>query len=168
MIPNGDHFEPFDYYRCDGCDASIPECDPHYPKSDSVHFCWDCSFRLRLITPNEYHFDRSHYKNCELGYSFSGDIEYRYKRRPGSKVSSYLKKPGLPKNKRFAILERDKFRCRYCGSEPGTALLQIDHVMPKNHGGSDDEDNLVTACADCNVGKNDSILDNAPPPGEDR
>ena len=31
--------------------------------------------------------------------------------------------------------------------------LHIDHIIPKIKGGTDTLDNLVTACAECNVGK---------------
>ena len=36
--------------------------------------------------------------------------------------------------------------------------LEVDHVHPRSKGGSDSEDNLVTACFDCNQGKKDMIL----------
>ena len=56
---------------------------------------------------------------------------------------------------RFDILQRDGFRCRYCG-RPGTApgvVLHVDHVIPFVAGGATSEDNLVTACEECNLGK---------------
>lgn len=58
---------------------------------------------------------------------------------------------------RFNILERDCFRCRYCGAGP-EARLQIDHIMPRARGGTDDPDNLATACWACNNGKSDRVL----------
>jgi len=59
----------------------------------------------------------------------------------------------MPKGKRFRILARDNFRCRYCGAESTTTQLQIDHVVPVQCGGTDADDNLVTACEACNMGK---------------
>lgn len=59
------------------------------------------------------------------------------------------------KSLRFEILKRDSFRCFYCGrSAPDGAELHVDHVVPRAAGGTDDPANLVTACADCNLGKN--------------
>lgn len=55
--------------------------------------------------------------------------------------------------KRFRILERDGFACRYCGRRPPAVVLEVDHVMPRCLGGSDDPTNLVAACEDCNAGK---------------
>lgn len=60
----------------------------------------------------------------------------------------------LSPKKRFAVLNRDGRRCRYCGRAPQDGvLLHVDHVIPRSHGGSDDMDNLVTACGTCNLGK---------------
>lgn len=60
---------------------------------------------------------------------------------------------------RFNILERDGFRCRYCGrsADDGTEL-HVDHVHPKSKNGEWHEDNLLTACRECNLGKGDRIL----------
>ena len=66
----------------------------------------------------------------------------------------------VSKRLRFEILRRDGHRCRYCGRgvDEG-AKLTIDHVMPVALGGTDEDDNLVTACADCNAGKTSSAPD---------
>src|SRR5688572_7782599 len=54
---------------------------------------------------------------------------------------------------RFQILERDSFTCRFCGKRAPETELEVDHVVPRAKGGSDDVSNLVTACRDCNRGK---------------
>jgi 5-methylcytosine-specific restriction endonuclease McrA len=54
---------------------------------------------------------------------------------------------------RFKVLERDGYRCRYCGRTSQEVALDVDHLVPVREGGSDDLDNLVTACIDCNAGK---------------
>lgn len=61
--------------------------------------------------------------------------------------------------KRFAVLRRDGFACRYCGAKAPDVVLHVDHVVPRSAGGSDDEGNLVSACASCNLGKGDVLLD---------
>ncbi len=67
---------------------------------------------------------------------------------------------GLGPKKRFRILNRDGFKCRYCGQSAPDIVLQVDHVEPFCRGGSDDDDNLVAACEACNIGKSDdSIID---------
>jgi hypothetical protein len=67
---------------------------------------------------------------------------------------------GLGPKKRFRILNRDGFKCRYCGQSAPDVVLHVDHVEPFCQGGSDDDENLVTACETCNAGKSDdSIID---------
>jgi len=45
-----------------------------------------------------------------------------------------------------------------CGASAETTELQVDHVDPVSAGGTDDEDNLVTACIACNLGKSDTLI----------
>lgn len=58
---------------------------------------------------------------------------------------------------RFAILERDDFTCQYCGATAPSVPLEVDHRIPVAAGGTDDWDNLVTACWPCNRGKGDLL-----------
>jgi 5-methylcytosine-specific restriction endonuclease McrA len=48
---------------------------------------------------------------------------------------------------RFDILERDSYTCRFCGKRAPETELEVDHIMPRSKGGSDDASNLVTAGA---------------------
>jgi hypothetical protein len=54
---------------------------------------------------------------------------------------------------RFGVLRRDGFRCVYCGLTASQSELHVDHVVPVVDGGSDDIENLVTSCIECNLGK---------------
>jgi hypothetical protein len=58
---------------------------------------------------------------------------------------------------RAAVIERDGDACFYCG-ERG-APLHIDHVLATSRGGTDQMDNLVVACAACNVSKGDALVE---------
>lgn len=60
---------------------------------------------------------------------------------------------------RFEVFKRDRFTCAYCGQTPPKVLLEVDHVVPRAAGGSDDMENLVTSCQDCNRGKSDKLLE---------
>ncbi len=55
--------------------------------------------------------------------------------------------------RRYRILKRDGFRCRYCGAHGSEVELQVDHVQPVSSGGSNALSNLMTACRRCNSGK---------------
>ena len=37
------------------------------------------------------------------------------------------------------------------------ATLHVEHIIPKKHDGSDDEDNLALACIDCNLHKRPNL-----------
>lgn len=60
--------------------------------------------------------------------------------------------------KAFRVYERWEFACAYCGDKPGRSRLQIDHFIPRAKGGSDDEENLLSSCRDCNSGKSDKLF----------
>lgn len=72
------------------------------------------------------------------------------------------KRRGLSKRTRFEVFKRDCFTCQYCGRRPPQVLLEVDHVIPVSKGGGNGEENLVTACADCNSGKSDVDLQGVP------
>ena len=57
---------------------------------------------------------------------------------------------------RFKIFARDKFTCQYCGKHAHEEPLEIDHVIPLSHGGTNELDNLITSCRRCNRKKHDS------------
>ena len=51
-------------------------------------------------------------------------------------------------------------RCEYCQlrqEDSPLARLHVEHVIPRKHGGADDEDNLALACIDCNLHKGPNL-----------
>lgn len=69
---------------------------------------------------------------------------------------------------RFNVFKRDGFRCQYCGAHPPSVILHCDHVKPVAEGGTNSEENLVTACSGCNLGKAAIPLDIIPESLADR
>ena len=63
----------------------------------------------------------------------------------------------LPRNEvkfnRRNLFARDKNRCQYCGKRQRTSELSLDHIIPKSVGGKSVWENIVCACAKCNVKK---------------
>ena len=61
---------------------------------------------------------------------------------------------------RAFVRERAGNRCEYCQRRQETSpliRLQIEHVIPVKHGGSDEPDNLALACAECNLKKSSDL-----------
>jgi hypothetical protein len=63
---------------------------------------------------------------------------------------------------RFEVFKRDNFTCRYCGRKTPQVVLEVDHIIPVSKGGTDDMDNLVTSCWECNRGKGAALLTDIP------
>ena len=56
---------------------------------------------------------------------------------------------------RYNVLKDAKFRCELCGVSADTKALEVDHIMPRNKGGTDDISNLQALCYSCNAMKRD-------------
>src|SRR2546423_8290634 len=61
---------------------------------------------------------------------------------------------------RALVRERASNRCEYCllhQDDSPLAVLHVEHIIPKKHGGSDALDNLPLACIDCNIYKGPNL-----------
>ena len=56
---------------------------------------------------------------------------------------------------RYEVLKRAKFRCELCGISAEKKALEVDHIVPKNKGGTDELSNLQALCYSCNAMKRD-------------
>lgn len=62
--------------------------------------------------------------------------------------------------RRTVVMVRAGYRCEYCRlhqDDAGPFSLHIEHIIPKQHGGTDDLDNLCLACAECNWAKGPNL-----------
>ena len=57
--------------------------------------------------------------------------------------------------KRYEVLKRARFRCELDGVSAEEKALEVDHIVPRNKGGSDDLSNLQALCYSCNASKRD-------------
>ena len=60
---------------------------------------------------------------------------------------------------RRALFARDSWKCAYCGTASGR--LTLDHIVPRSKGGESIWENVVTACAPCNLRKGDRTVEQA-------
>ena len=59
------------------------------------------------------------------------------------------------------IYKRDRYTCQYCGAQPGSEELTVDHVNPRSQGGISTWENCVLACVGCNKRKADRTPEQA-------
>ena len=81
-------------------------------------------------------------------------------------ISTYLQKRGtavydhrraalgyLSGSLRYEVLKRAGFRCELCGISADERAIEVDHILPRKHGGEDDLTNLQALCFKCNANK---------------
>ncbi|WP_207479599.1 HIT domain-containing protein [Arenibaculum pallidiluteum] len=61
----------------------------------------------------------------------------------------------IPGSLRYDVLKRAGGRCEACGISAEAKALEVDHIVPRNNGGSDDPSNLQALCYTCNAQKRD-------------
>lgn len=88
-----------------------------------------------------------------LNYKAHRDGEMPGQKSRAEYMREYRRKHGgswpTPK-RRAALLERDGHRCRHCGATDG---LEVDHIVEREDGGTDNDDNLQILCKPCNLRK---------------
>ena len=65
-------------------------------------------------------------------------------------IKTYVRPALYPAFTRFNVFLRDRFSCQYCSSSDD---LTFDHLVPRSKGGQTTWQNVVTACAPCNLRK---------------
>ena len=60
----------------------------------------------------------------------------------------------------WTVLARDNWTCCSCGrsSREDGITLEVDHIIPRSKGGTDDLENLQTLCKKCNIGDRKSVV----------
>ena len=73
-------------------------------------------------------------------------------------LKTFIKPARYPAFTRFNVFLRDGFACQYCHS---TEDLTFDHLLPRSKGGRTTWENIVTACAPCNLKKGGKLAHHA-------
>jgi 5-methylcytosine-specific restriction endonuclease McrA len=71
-------------------------------------------------------------------------------------LKTYVKPALYPAFTRFNVFLRDRFSCQYCNDHQD---LTFDHLIPRSLGGLTCWDNVVTACAPCNLRKGNKLAE---------
>lgn len=80
-----------------------------------------------------------------------------YLDRRGQRVWDHRRKTSgyVPGTIRYEVLKRAKFRCELCGISAEDKALEVDHILPRINGGSDEITNFQALCYSCNATKRD-------------
>lgn len=90
----------------------------------------------------------AHHRAAQKLYIKQAEVQYTMQNGyPGTQVRDGRY---IPDHLRLAILTRDNYRCRYCGSN---AYLELDHIIPLSKGGATSYENLQVLCRGCNSRK---------------
>ena len=65
----------------------------------------------------------------------------------------------MKKKLRIKIWNKYDQHCAYCGQKLEYKDMQVDHIIPKVHGGIDEIKNFVPSCRPCNFYKSDFSLE---------
>src|SRR5262249_19878423 len=84
---------------------------------------------------------------------------------PAIKFSLARRAKPLTLEEGLKILERDKYRCQYCGldglsSFENSLVMSVDFIVPRASKGKKDAHNLVAACRPCNLLKGRRVFGN--------
>lgn len=92
---------------------------------------------------------------AELGMICDGAVTAWKQRQPLS--DGDLRPPAhVWRQLRDLVFSRDDYTCQYCGSRG--VYLECDHIVPVSRGGSNDTQNLATACKPCNRAKRNKLV----------
>jgi diadenosine tetraphosphate (Ap4A) HIT family hydrolase/5-methylcytosine-specific restriction endonuclease McrA len=75
-----------------------------------------------------------------------GEAIWQHRKRSGGFLSGTVK---------YEVLKRAMFRCELCGIPATERALEVDHIKPRNKGGTDEIANLQALCYSCNAMKRD-------------
>ena len=76
-------------------------------------------------------------------------------------LKDYIATARRPAFTRFNVFLRDAFACQYCNARAPAPDLTFDHVIPRSRGGRTTWENVVTACAPCNLRKGSKLAKQA-------
>jgi len=80
-----------------------------------------------------------------------------YVEKRGEKIFQHRKKSSgyISGTLRYEIFKKAEFHCELCGISADKKALEVDHIVPRNNGGTDDTSNLQALCYSCNSMKRD-------------
>src|SRR3990172_439227 len=119
----------------------------------------------RVVNPADYQLytwaDWSKLRLCD-GEDFIQAVRFRLRVPEVVALTGYDRLPlGAVTFSRRNVFKRDHYTCQYCGGQPGSEELTIDHILPLSQGGVSSWTNCVLSCVACNKRKADRTPEQA-------
>lgn len=159
MELNWRHCDTCDLWWCHG--SCCPRRDTHpvkAPPDMSPRPCHSCGTPFTPIRPAGY---GAIYCSAKCR---TRETNGRRRANAGSGGKRYRGDRVVGRVRRYAIYERDRWRCQLCGRKvnpdiqvPHPRAATLDHIVPVSRGGSHDEANLQLAHFGCNSKKRNKV-----------
>ena len=101
---------------------------------------------------------------CECGANLKRE-KWDNKTNPEIRVEMPNWRGHISRGMKEYIYQRDEYICQYCGIHcyesyvSNSSAVTIDHIIPYTLGGSDEADNLITCCRECNGIKGSEVFE---------
>jgi HNH endonuclease len=138
-------YEIFGYFASD-LHAYADEMDRAFDKKD-----YRRESNFEQYDPDWESVTPRHYTECRE-YSIHGTFA------TGNPSKAAARRREISPRDRWKVLARDSFTCAYCGRKPPDVVLHVDHKVSIKDGGTNELENLVTSCDECNSGKGKSSV----------
>lgn len=83
-------------------------------------------------------------------------IQYKKEHSGEGENNKFWRGGSFSYRKRF-VLKRDNWTCAVCGLKD-LEIMEVDHIIEKFYGGTDDFENLQTLCPNCHARKTNRFL----------
>jgi 5-methylcytosine-specific restriction endonuclease McrA len=116
-------------------------------------------YKLRYTTDEQFK-ERVQAKNRKQHATKKTNIEYVLKRRASGRSRRLLANATEGRYTKEDVVLQYKSqsgKCWHCGKSVGTTF-HVDHLYPLSRGGSNNANNLVISCPDCNLSKHDKTM----------
>ena len=156
--------------RADGLHPICEDCALENARGRGSHKLCEGCYELRprgAFSKNINEFDglQRFCKTCQLDMKRSWNVKKPYKQREyAEQRDALIRETGgmIAEEIRQGLFNRYGRKCLCCGRPEGAVTLSIDHIIPLNHGGTNDQENLQVLCVGCNAFKRDKEHDYRP------
>lgn len=118
--------------------------------SNRVVICAGCSLRFKLDNTSIYRKKRF-CGNEECKATIDVKVKNSNYKKQQRKIENGTFRPGVEKELRKKVLERDNFCCKLCFQNSQTKKMQVHHIVPLSDGGDDTISNLIVLCSRCHT-----------------